>query len=107
MILCYRKQKIDTPPPPKIYNFEEQKKKNVLDIWWIGTGHQNLLSIHLTVSEKTMSTDGRRTDGKRTPTKHKAEVKKVNRKQHMESPVPQPDLTLSDLERAKSRLLRY
>ncbi len=32
-----------------------------MKIFWIGTCHQNLASIHLTVSEKTMSTDRRRT----------------------------------------------
>ncbi len=34
-------------------------KKNGLVDKWIGTCHQNLVSIHLTVTEKTMSTDGR------------------------------------------------
>ncbi len=33
-----------------------------LEIWWIGTCPQNLALIHSVVSEKTMSTNGRRTD---------------------------------------------
>ncbi len=37
-----------------------------LEIWWIGTCHQNLVSIHLTVSEKKVSTDGRTTNGQWT-----------------------------------------
>ena len=44
----------------KIKNFEK-KKKNYLEIWWIGTCPQHLALIHSVVSEKTMSTDGRRT----------------------------------------------
>ncbi len=33
------------------------KKKNGLEIWWIGTCPQNLALIHLVGSEKTISTD--------------------------------------------------
>ncbi len=51
----------------KILNFEKpkkKKKKNDMEIWWIGTCPQNLALIHSGVSEKTMSTD----DGRwRTP----------------------------------------
>ena len=40
-----------------------KRKKNVLAIWWIGTCHTNLVWIHLSVSEKMMSTD-RQADGR-------------------------------------------
>ena len=53
----------------KIHILENETKQNGLKIWWIGTCHQNLVSIHLMVSEKVMSTggwiDGRCTDGRR------------------------------------------
>ncbi len=45
----------------KILHFEKQKKKNGLEIWWIGTCPTNLALIQSVVSEKTMSTDDGRT----------------------------------------------
>ena len=47
---------------------KNKQQKNDLEIWWIGTFHKNLPLIHLAVSEKMMSTDGRRTDGRRRTT---------------------------------------
>ncbi len=48
----------------------KNKQKNSLGIWWIGTCHQNLVSIDLTVSDKTMSTSGRTDDRRRTTDVH-------------------------------------
>ncbi len=46
----------------KIENFEKKEKKNVLEIWCIGSCPQNFAWIH---SEKPELTGGR-TDGRRT-----------------------------------------
>ncbi len=40
---------------------KKNNNKNDLGIWWIGTCHQNLVAVHLTVSDKIMATD----DGRR------------------------------------------
>ncbi len=41
-----------------------KNNKNVLEIWWIGTCHQNLVPILLMVSDEAMSMDGRTNDGR-------------------------------------------
>ncbi len=48
----------------KMQNFEKQKKKNGLQIWWKGTFPPNLALICMTGSEKTglRTDDGRQTD---------------------------------------------
>ncbi len=47
----------------KKLKFLKLKKKNVLEIWWIGSCPQNLVCIHAGVSKKPEFTDeGRTTD---------------------------------------------
>ncbi len=47
----------------------------ILEIWWIGTSHPNLVSIHLTVSEKTMSAGERPRHDSSSAVQYKAELK--------------------------------
>ncbi len=63
-----------------------KNNKNGLGIWWTGTCHQNLVSIHLIISEKTTSTDGQtdegrpRHDSRFSVQLHKAELKNKSAK---------------------------